>query len=67
MRPFGFVVASLALLPGALAVDDFKSVLVWWENPVPATTINQAKNAIVAAGGQITHVYDLITYVAPHS
>jgi hypothetical protein len=60
MRPFGFLVAALALLPGALAVDESKSVIVWYEDHVGDAVIEQAKQAIVAAGGQITHVYSLI-------
>jgi hypothetical protein len=60
MRAFGFVVAALALLPGASAVDESKSVIIWYENSVADSVVDQARNAIVEAGGQITHVYSLI-------
>lgn len=59
MRPFGIVIAALALVPGALAVDDTKSVIVWYDNAADSV-VQQAMDAITSAGGQITHVYSLI-------
>ncbi|KAI5456285.1 hypothetical protein BGZ63DRAFT_367057 [Mariannaea sp. PMI_226] len=61
MRPFAFLTAALAVLPGVIAVDVTKSVIVWFEKDnTPASIINKAKKAITDAGGKITHVYDLI-------
>lgn len=60
MRFFGFALAALALVPSALAVDDSKSVIVWYEDHVADSVVQEAKDAIVSAGGQITHVYSLI-------
>ncbi|KAH7134812.1 hypothetical protein B0J13DRAFT_91445 [Dactylonectria estremocensis] len=53
--------ATLAIIPSALAVDQKKSVIVWYEDEsTPDSTINSAKQSIIDAGGKITHVYELI-------
>jgi hypothetical protein len=67
MRFFGLVVAALALVPSVLAVDESKSVIVWYDDHVADAIVEQAKEAIIAAGGQITHVYSLIKCVVPPS
>lgn len=61
MRPFVYVAAALAVLPGALAVDQKKSAIVWFDDPdTPASILETAKNTITSAGGKITHVYTII-------
>jgi hypothetical protein len=66
MKPLTFLTATLAILPGVLAVDVTKSVIVRFEKDnTPSHIIDQAKKAITDAGGKITHVYDLIQYAPP--
>ncbi|KAF7558624.1 hypothetical protein G7046_g5542 [Stylonectria norvegica] len=61
MRPFAYLTAALAILPGALAVDQKKSAIVWFENDsTPDSVVNEAKQALIKAGGKITHVYTII-------
>lgn len=60
MRLFSFVLAALALFSGAIAVDIQKSVLVTYPPETPNSVVDQAKKAIVDAGGIITHEYTLI-------
>ncbi|UQC74106.1 uncharacterized protein CLUP02_00753 [Colletotrichum lupini] len=61
MRPSTFLVAALAVVPGALAVDQMKSVIVWAKtDSVGDDIIQRAKQSIIDAGGQITHTYSLI-------
>lgn len=61
MKPFTILAATLAILPGALAVDQKKSVIVWFEDEsTPDSAINDAKQSILDAGGKITHIYTLI-------
>ncbi|CAM1509264.1 Fc.00g030030.m01.CDS01 [Cosmosporella sp. VM-42] len=61
MRPFTYLAAALAILPGALAVDQKKSAIVWFEDDsTPDSVVNEAKNALIKAGGKITHVYSII-------
>lgn len=63
MKPFTILAATLAILPGALAVDQKKSVIVWFEDEsTPDSAINDAKQSILDAGGKITHIYTLIKY-----
>lgn len=63
MRPFGFIVTALAVVPGVLGVDQTKSAIIWFEDKnTPDSVINQAKNDIIKAGGKITHVYTIIKY-----
>ncbi|KXH53247.1 hypothetical protein CSAL01_08268 [Colletotrichum salicis] len=61
MRPSTFLVAALAVVPGVLAVDQMKSVIVWANSDsVGDDIIQKAKQSIIDAGGQITHTYSLI-------
>lgn len=54
----------LALSVSALAaVQPQKSVIVSYEASTPDSFIESAKEAIVSAGGKITHTYSLIKYV----
>lgn len=61
MRPTTIFVAALAVVPGALAVDKMKNVIVWLEDDsLPMSMIERAKNAILDAGGKVTHDYTFI-------
>lgn len=68
MRPLAALVAALAAVPGTLAVDQKKSAIIWFEDPTtPDSVIDQAKESIVRAGGQITHVCSIRCVCdAPH-
>lgn len=58
------ITAVLALTVGSLAaVQPQKSVIVSYEQSTPDSYIEQAKEAIIEAGGKITHTYSLIKYV----
>lgn len=64
MRLFAYLVAALVVMPGALAVDQKKSVLVWFDDfSTPDSIIEEAKNTIISAGGKITHTYQIIKFV----
>lgn len=63
MRLFSFFLAALTLFSSALAVDIQKSVIVSYPEGTPESVLDQAKDAIRQAGGQITHEYTLIRYV----
>ncbi|EWG52753.1 hypothetical protein FVEG_11396 [Fusarium verticillioides 7600] len=61
MRFLPFVAAALAVVPGALAVDQKKSAIVWFEDEsTPDNIVDECKNALIKAGGKITHVYSII-------
>ncbi|GJN75119.1 hypothetical protein VFPFJ_06659 [Purpureocillium lilacinum] len=61
MRLFPQLVAALAILPGALAVDQKRSAIIWFDDPnTPDSVVNDAKASIVKGGGKITHVYTII-------
>ncbi|KAL2753663.1 hypothetical protein ACRALDRAFT_2044019 [Sodiomyces alcalophilus JCM 7366] len=61
MKPSTFLVAALSLVPGALAVDKMKNVIVWAQDEsITDSMLDKAKNAIIEAGGKVTHVYTLI-------
>ncbi|ROT40313.1 hypothetical protein SODALDRAFT_356283 [Sodiomyces alkalinus F11] len=61
MKPSTFLVAALSLVPGALAVDKMKNVIVWAQDEsITDSMLEKAKNAIIEAGGKVTHVYTLI-------
>lgn len=62
MRPFAILAGALALTPAALAVDIQKSVLVTYNREAPRLTqlIDDAKGAILSAGGKITHEFKFI-------
>lgn len=65
MRPSTMLVAALAVVPGALAVDKMKNVIVWLEDDsLPMSIIEKAKNAIIDAGGKVTHDYSFIRYAS---
>lgn len=67
MRLFSFLIATFTLLSGVIAVDIQKSVLVTYPPETPNSVVNQAKKAIVDAGGMITHEYTLIKYVSANA
>ncbi|KAF5705520.1 hypothetical protein FGLOB1_7904 [Fusarium globosum] len=61
MRFLPFVAAALAVVPGALAVDQKKSAIVWFEDEsTPDSIVDECKNALIKAGAKITHVYSII-------
>ncbi|CAK7210413.1 hypothetical protein SCUCBS95973_000775 [Sporothrix curviconia] len=60
MRPASIFAAVMALAMGAAAVDVKKQVIVTYESNTPDWVLNEAKDAIRAAGGIITHEYNLI-------
>lgn len=66
MKPSSFLVAALAIVPGAMAVDQMKNIIVWAQDDTTTDAmIEKAKSAILEAGGKVTHVYStLIRYVA---
>lgn len=60
MRLIAFLVAALTIVSGAFAVDVQKSFIVSYDHDTPDSVVNEAKDRIVAAGGYITHEYQLI-------
>lgn len=64
MKLFSLLVAALTLLSGAIAADVQKSVLVTYPPETPDSIVDQAKKAVIDAGGMITHEYTLIKYVS---
>ncbi len=60
MRPFSLLVAGLTLLSGVIAADIQKSVIVTYPPETPDSIVDQAKKAVLDAGGIITHEYKLI-------
>ncbi len=48
------------------AAQPQKAVIVSYPNDTPDSIVDQAKDAIVAAGGVITHEYKLIKLVQNH-
>ncbi|OAA37155.1 Proteinase inhibitor, propeptide [Beauveria brongniartii RCEF 3172] len=61
MKFFPQIVAALALLPGALAVDRKVSVIVSFDDPnTPDSVVAAARQKIIDGGGQITHDYQII-------
>ena len=61
MKPTSYVIAALAVLPGALAVDTKKSAIVWFDDPsTPDSVVDQAKEDMIKAGGKITHEFSII-------
>lgn len=68
MRFFPQIVAALALLPGAFAVDRKVSVIVSFDDPnTPDSVVAEARQKIIDNGGQITHDYQIIKYVSAFS
>jgi hypothetical protein len=62
MKFITYVLASLALVYGAFAVDLQKQVIISYPNETPDWVVQEAKDAILGAGGAITHEYNLIKY-----
>ncbi|KAL2135842.1 hypothetical protein VTI74DRAFT_6605 [Chaetomium olivicolor] len=60
MRLFSLFLAALTLFSGVIAVDIQKSVLITYPPETPNSVVDQAKKAVVDAGGIITHEYTLI-------
>ena len=60
MKSLSFLVALLTLFSTALAVEIRKQVVVSYPPETPDSVVNQAKQAIIDAGGVITHEYTLI-------
>lgn len=60
MKPMSVVVAALSLAAGVMAVDIKKQVVITYESSTPDWVLRDAKATIVAAGGVITHEYNLI-------
>ncbi|KAK4153889.1 hypothetical protein C8A00DRAFT_33362 [Chaetomidium leptoderma] len=60
MRLFSFLIAALTLVSGVIAVDIQKSVLITYPAETPDSIVDQAKKAVVDAGGIVTHEYTLI-------
>ncbi|KAI0837396.1 hypothetical protein F5Y06DRAFT_271613 [Hypoxylon sp. FL0890] len=60
MRFFSTIVAALAVVYGASAVDVQKSVIVSFPSETTDDIVNRAKDDIRKAGGIITHEYQLI-------
>lgn len=58
MRAFSTILAVLAVVSGALATG--KSVIVSFPPDTAASVIDAAKADFKAAGGEITHEYNLI-------
>ena len=64
MKLSNFVLSALALMPSALAVDEQKSAIVWFDDPAtPDSVVDQAKDNMISAGGKITHTYSIIKCV----
>ena len=58
------ILSILTFITMALAaVQPQKSVIVSYPNDTPDGIVDQAKDAIIAAGGVITHEYKLIKWV----
>lgn len=63
MRFLPFIAAALAVVPGALAVDQKKSAIVWFnDESTPDSIVNEVKDSLIKAGGKITHIYTIIKY-----
>ncbi|KAH8899474.1 hypothetical protein GQ53DRAFT_741603 [Thozetella sp. PMI_491] len=60
MKPSSLLVAAVALFAGAIAVDVQKSVIITYPEETPDSVLDQAKDAIRASGGTVTHEYQLI-------
>lgn len=66
MRFLPFIAAALAVVPGALAVDQKKSAIVWFnDESTPDSVVNEVKDSLIKAGGKITHIYTIIKYAPP--
>ncbi|OJJ44180.1 hypothetical protein ASPZODRAFT_145292 [Penicilliopsis zonata CBS 506.65] len=57
---FATSISIFGLLPLALAAQSYKSFLVTYPQNTPDSVINDAKKALINAGGVITHEYHLL-------
>lgn len=60
MKFFSTLVTALAVIPSVLAVDEIKSAIISWDDNAPQSAIDTVKDAILRAGGLITHEYSII-------
>jgi len=60
MKLIAYLAAALTIISGALAVDVQKQVIISYPDDTPDWVIAEAKEAIIKAGGAITHEYNLI-------
>lgn len=63
MKSLAFLLTTLTLLSGAVSASGQKSVIISYPPETPDSIVDQAKKAVVDAGGVITHEYQLIKYV----
>ncbi|KAF4125938.1 hypothetical protein GMORB2_1184 [Geosmithia morbida] len=57
MRAVSFVVATLAVVPNVLGKS---AVISFADKDTPDSIVQKAKDDIIAAGGTITHTYNII-------
>ncbi|KAK5997366.1 hypothetical protein PT974_02722 [Cladobotryum mycophilum] len=61
MKFLAYVATALAVVPAALAVDQKKSAIVWFDNDAtPDSVVSKIRADIIKAGGKITHDYTII-------
>jgi len=61
------ILSILAFITVAMsAAQPQKAVIISYPNDTPDSIIDQAKDAVLAAGGVITHEYKLIKLVSFH-
>ncbi|KAL8409461.1 hypothetical protein RB594_007773 [Gaeumannomyces avenae] len=60
MKFFALLVPALTVLASAAPIENQKQVIVSYPNETPNSVIDQAKDAIRAGGGIITHDFELI-------
>ena len=62
------ILSIAALLTFAMATPQpQKNIIVSYPDETPDSVVQQAKDAIISAGGTITHEYKLIKYVTTSS
>jgi len=65
MKFLALFVAMIAFFfSGALAVEVKKQFIMQYPDDTPDSVVAEAKEAIIAAKGEILHEYNLIKYVA---
>ena len=55
--------AVLGLIPAAIGIAVQKPVVITYPEDTPNSVLDQAKQAIIDAGGIITHEYQLLKYI----
>jgi len=60
MKLVAFLLATLALFSGVIAVDLKKEVLITYPDDTADSVVEEAKQVISDAGGIITHEFNLI-------